>query len=34
MVGSLMLFTVSWPAGLVATSFFLLISFVFISAKG
>jgi uncharacterized membrane protein YheB (UPF0754 family) len=34
LVGSLMLFTVSWPAGLVATGFFLLISFLFISLKG
>jgi uncharacterized membrane protein YheB (UPF0754 family) len=34
LVGSLMLFTLSWPAGLVATGFFLLISFLFISLKG
>jgi uncharacterized membrane protein YheB (UPF0754 family) len=34
LVGSLMLFTASWPAGLVATGFFVLISFIFISAKG
>lgn len=34
LVGSMMLFTVSWPAGLAATGFFLLISFLFISIKG
>lgn len=33
LVGSMMLFTISWPAGLVATGFFLLVSFLFISIK-
>ncbi|HET7275135.1 MAG TPA: DUF445 family protein [Longimicrobiaceae bacterium] len=34
LIGSIMLFTSSWAAGLVATGFFLLISFVFINLKG
>ena len=34
LVGSLMLLTTSWAAGLVATGFFLLLSFVFLSVKG
>lgn len=34
LVGSLMLLTTSWPAGLVATGFFLALSFAFISLKG
>jgi uncharacterized membrane protein YheB (UPF0754 family) len=34
LVGSLMLLTSSVPAGLVATGFFLLVSFLFISIKG
>jgi uncharacterized membrane protein YheB (UPF0754 family) len=34
LVGSLMLLTTSLPAGLLATGFFLLISFLFISLKG
>jgi uncharacterized membrane protein YheB (UPF0754 family) len=34
LVGSLMLLTTSVPAGLVATGFFLLVSFLFISLKG
>jgi uncharacterized membrane protein YheB (UPF0754 family) len=34
LVGSLMLLTTSVPAGLAATGFFLLISFLFISIKG
>lgn len=33
LVGSLMLFTASWPAGLLATGTVLLVSFVFISVK-
>jgi uncharacterized membrane protein YheB (UPF0754 family) len=33
LIGSLMLFTASWQAGLAATSFFLLLSFVFINVK-
>ncbi len=34
LIGSLMLLTASVPAGLLATGFFLLISFLFISLKG
>jgi hypothetical protein len=34
LVGSLMLLTTSVPAGLAATGFFLLVSFLFISLKG
>jgi uncharacterized membrane protein YheB (UPF0754 family) len=34
LVGSVMLFTVSVPAGLVATGFFLLVSFLFVNLKG
>lgn len=34
LIGSMMLFTSSWAAGLVATGFFLLISFIFINLKG
>jgi uncharacterized membrane protein YheB (UPF0754 family) len=34
LVGSLMLLTTSIPAGLLATGFFLLVSFLFISIKG
>lgn len=34
MVGGMMLFTVSWPAGLVTTVFFFLVAMVFINAKG
>lgn len=34
LVGSAMLFTVSWPAGLVATGFFVGASFLFINLKG
>jgi uncharacterized membrane protein YheB (UPF0754 family) len=34
LVGSLMLLTTSWPAGLITTGFFLLLSFAFINLKG
>lgn len=34
LIGSMMLFTSSWPAGLAATGFFLLVSFIFINLKG
>jgi uncharacterized membrane protein YheB (UPF0754 family) len=34
LVGSLMLLTTSIPAGLLATGFFLLLSFIYISSKG
>ena len=34
LVGALMLLTTSWPAGLIATGFFLLLSFAFINLKG